>query len=63
MDATAWCLYLLLGSMGTIAVPDHFDTKADCIARGDKEVADFRDWHQHSPAYRWCVRGKCGDEQ
>jgi hypothetical protein len=56
-----WWLYVYLGAMGTIQVPGHFDTKADCMARGDKEVADYRARHTHSPAFRWCVLGGKAD--
>ena len=52
-----WWLYLFLGSMGTIMVPDPFDTKGACMRHGDKQVLDFKQLHTRSPAYRWCMLG------
>jgi len=56
MDAVTWTLYVYLGVMGTIQVPGYFDNKPDCLARGEKEVADFRAFHRHAAAFKWCMR-------
>ena len=58
---TVWWLYLYLGTMGTVQMPDPFATKAECMKHGDKEVADFRAFHTRAPAWRWCVRGNRSD--
>jgi len=52
-----WVLYLYLGMLGKIEVDEPFATKAQCIERRDKEVADFKAKHTHAAAFGWCVRG------
>lgn len=56
-----WLLYLYLGSLGTIEVPGHFDTKADCIERGTATIEAYKKKHTHSAGFFWCVEsGKYG---
>ena len=52
-----WVLVLFLAGE-KIEPPGNFADKDACIAAGKQEVETYKQYHKHSKAWFWCVRGR-----